>query len=106
MKLEAAHRLSTVLAQENTMSVDSIIRILSDQGIDAESPDDADNSVVAYSKLHEVTVAFAVARWNIGDRREVEGGLYCGGTAVTITKDGQELNLLHTAHKKVTIWLI
>jgi hypothetical protein len=105
MKLEAAKRLVTAIAEGQSMDLQYVINTLADQGIKATSPDAVPNSVVANEHLNPVMVAFAVQRWKTVEKYDVEGGLYCSGVSVILERGDQKIKLMHTAHKRVVIWL-
>ena len=105
MKLEAAKRLVTAIAEGQSMDLQYVINTLGDQGIKATTPDAVPNSVIANESLNEVMVAFAVLKWKATEKYDVEGGLYCSGVSVIMERGDQKIKLMHTAHKRVVIWI-
>ena len=105
MKLEAARRLVTALAEGQSMDLQYVINTLADQGIPAKMPDSIPNSVVATESIAKVMQAFEVYHWEALGKSKVEGGIYCSGISVTMERLGQKICLMHTSPNKVIVWL-
>jgi hypothetical protein len=107
MKLEAAHRLATALAEEQAMPslLSGLTTLLANQGIDSCVPDDVGNSLVAEDDLREVMVAFSMDRWIPLRQSTIEGGIYCNGMALTMQRDDSKIKLMSTSPDRVTVWI-
>jgi hypothetical protein len=103
MKLEAAKRLVTALSEEQLMQ--SLPTLLGQQGIEFCIPDDGGDSLVANTEISKVLVALAMDRWIPVEQREVVGGMYCWGRAVTMLRGELRINVLSTSQFRTTIWL-
>jgi len=104
MKIEAAKRLKQVLATEQTVDLQYLVDVLTEQGITSIVPDDANNSVIADDELHNIITTFALRRWNPIEKRDSGGGLYCNSTSVIMEREGQQFKLTHSAHHRVVLW--
>jgi len=104
MKLEAASRLITALAKDQTMTLKSVADALSDKSIESEVPDDVGNSIVVFDEANTVIRALSREGWVIKDRRLVDGGLYCSGSSTILEFNNQSIKLLATSPSRVTIW--
>jgi hypothetical protein len=83
-----------------------LIELLANYGIEAESPDDANNSLLVYEESPRIVMALALARWISDEPRQVNGGMYCAGTTVQLKQKGQTIRLLTTAPGRSVLWLI
>jgi len=106
MKLEAANRLVRTLAKELPTGIAYIVSSLSDKGIKTTAPDTVPNSVIANETLNHVLSVFSEFNWKTVDQYETEGGIYCSGQSVILSRSGQRIKLMHTAPKRVIIWLV
>jgi hypothetical protein len=104
MKLEAASRLVTALAEDQTMTLKSVADALANRSIESESPDDVGNSIVAFDESNTVIRALVKEGWIIKSRRLVDGGLYCSGTSTILEFNDQQIKLLATSMNRVTVW--
>ena len=105
MKLEAATRLVTALAEDKTVTLKSVADALADQNIESRVPDDVGNSIVVLDNANTVIRALSREGWVIKSRRLVDGGLYCSGTSTILEFNDQSVKLLATSPSRVTIWI-
>jgi hypothetical protein len=106
MKLEAANRLIKTLAKEQSMDLAYIVNSLSDKGIKTTIPDSVPNSVIANASLSSILIVFSSLNWKQVDQYEVEGGIYCSGHSIILERSGSKIKLMHTAPKRVVVWLV
>jgi len=104
--MRAAHRLVATLLEEQQMLNQHLIELLANYGIKAESPDDANNSLVVFEEGSRIVTALSLARWVYLEPRKVEGGLYCTGSSVHLKQKGQTIRLLTTSPGRSTLWTI
>lgn len=97
LRLMATTDMTPVQIQMST-----VLYHLKQHKLKSEFTDDDKDMIVVKGNLAHVLMGLSGLGWSIGDEEEMQGGVYCNGSAVTVQAQ-QPLRLMQTAIDRVII---